>query len=249
MTDTAQTTARLTDGTIHDVASPEAWSAKRLALLQREKELNRLRDDLARQRRGLPWVRVEKAYTFQDAAGPVALADLFDGRSQLLVYHFMFGPDWTEGCPSCSFWADNFNGVTVHLRHRDVAFVAISRAPYEQLDRYRRRMGWTFRWISSCGSDFNRDFGVSFDDDQRQRGAEYNYAPQASPPDEAPGMSAFVIDADGTVFHTYSTYSRGLDPMNGCYQMLDLVAKGRDEDALPWTMAWLRRHDSYPSSD
>jgi len=146
------------------------------------------------------------------------------------------------------FWAHNFNGVAVHLRHRDVAFVAVSGAPYVQLDRYRELMGWTFRWVSSYGSDFNRDFGVSFDDDQRGHGAEFNHSPQESPPDEAPGMSAFATDADGTVFHTYSTYSRGLGPINGCYQMLDLVAKGRDEGVLPWTMAWVQRHDAYPTS-
>lgn len=246
---TTPTTTRLADGTAHEVASPEAWRAQRLLLLRREKDLNRLRDDLARQRRALPWVRLDRTYSFEDSTGAVELADLFDGRSQLLVYHFMFGPDWTEGCPSCSFWADNFDGVSVHMRHRDVSFVTVSRAPYEQLDRYRRRMGWTFRWVSSYGSDFNRDFGVSFDDDQRQRGAEYNYTHQSSPPDEAPGMSAFVIDTNRDVYHTYSTYGRGLDPINGCYQMLDLVAKGRDEDALPRTMAWVHRHDAYPTTD
>jgi predicted dithiol-disulfide oxidoreductase (DUF899 family) len=240
-------TVRLSDGTTHVVASREEWRTERLALLQREKDLNRLRDDLARQRRALPWVRLDKTYTFSDATGPVSLPDLFGECRQLLVYHFMFGPDWGEGCPSCSFWADNFDGVSVHLRHRDVAFAAVSRAPYEQLARYRERMGWTFRWVSSYGDDFNPDFGVSFDERQRQEGAEYNYAHQAEPPDEAPGLSAFVRDAEGAVYHTYSTYGRGLDPINGCYQMLDLVAKGRDEAALPWPMAWLRRHDAYPA--
>jgi predicted dithiol-disulfide oxidoreductase (DUF899 family) len=242
------TETSLTDGTRHEVGSRVDWRTARLALLQREKELNRLRDELAEQRRALPWVRLDKTYTFTDATGPVTLAELFDGRGQLLVYHFMMGPEWTEGCPSCSFWADSFNGVSVHLEHRDVSFAAVSRTPFENLDAYRRRMGWSFRWVSSIGSDFNQDFGVSFDEEQRRHGAEYNYVHENSPGEESPGMSAYVRDAAGDVFHTYSTYARGLDPINSAYQMLDLVAKGRDEAGLPHTMAWLHRHDAYPST-
>jgi len=240
------TDAQLADGTRHQVGSRDDWRQARLALLQREKELNRRRDELAEQRRALPWVRLEKTYTFIDGDQPVTLAELFDGRGQLLVYHFMMGPDWSEGCPSCSFWADSFDGVSVHLAHRDVSFVAVSRTPFENLDAYRRRMGWSFRWVSSVDSDFNHDFGVSFTDDQRREGAEYNYVRQDSLGDEAPGMSAFALGSDGAVYHTYSTYSRGLDPINSAYQMLDLVPKGRDEAALPWSMAWLYRHDAYP---
>jgi predicted dithiol-disulfide oxidoreductase (DUF899 family) len=240
------TDAQLADGTRHAVGSRDDWRDARLALLREEKALNRRRDELAEQRRGLPWVRLDKTYTFDDGDGTVTLADLFDGRNQLLVYHFMMGPQWSEGCPSCSFWADSFNGAWVHLNHRDVSFVAVSRTPFDNLDAYRRRMGWSFRWVSSVDSDFNHDFGVSFSDEEQRDGAEYNFVRQDSPGEEAPGMSAFARDADGTVYHTYSTYSRGLDPINSAYQMLDLVPKGRDEAALPWTMAWLHRHDAYP---
>jgi predicted dithiol-disulfide oxidoreductase (DUF899 family) len=226
-------------------ASREEWLQARLALLAREKDLNRLRDELAEQRRALPWVRVEKSYTFEGADGSASLRDLFAGRSQLIVYHFMFGPDWAEGCPSCSFWADSFNGVTVHLGHRDVSLVAVSRAPYAALEAYRKRMGWTFPWYSSGTSEFNVDFHVSFTPEQQQHGAEYNFAQVADPGDEAPGISAFATDGSGDVFHTYSTYSRGLDPVNSGYQLLDLAPKGRDEAGLAHTMAWLHRHDSY----
>jgi predicted dithiol-disulfide oxidoreductase (DUF899 family) len=226
------------------VASYDEWLAARLDLLAREKQLNRLRDDLAERRRALPWVPVEKSYTFEGPEGSVALPDLFAGRSQLLVYHFMFGPDWGEGCPSCSFWADSFNGVIVHLEHRDVSMVAVSRAPYPALEAYRRRMGWTFRWYSSGKSEFNVDYHVSFTPEQQANGAEYNFARDPHPGDELPGISAFAL-ADGRVYHTYSSYSRGLDPVNSGYQLLDLAPKGRDEAGLPHTMAWLRRHDSY----
>jgi predicted dithiol-disulfide oxidoreductase (DUF899 family) len=233
----------------HTVASPEQWDAARRALLVREKQLNRLRDELAAERRRLPWVRVDKPYRFDGPDGARSLPELFDGRSQLLVYHFMFGPDWTEGCPSCSFWADSFNGVVGHLAHRDVTMVAVSRAPYEKIAAYRKRMGWTFPWYSSAHSDFNVDFHVSFTQEQREAGAEYNYARVDSPPDEAPGISVFAraepTDEHGDVFHTYSSYSRGLDPINSAYQLLDLVPKGRDEDGLAWPMEWVRRHDSY----
>ena len=227
----------------HATGTAQEWRTARLALLDREKELNRLRDEVAEQRRRLPWVPVTKQYAFDGPDGRVGLADLFGGCSQLVVYHFMFGPDWDEGCPSCSFWADSFNGAPVHLRHRDVSLVAVSRAPYRKLDAYRRRMGWSFPWYSSEQSDFNIDYHVSFD--PGQQGAEYNFTAMAEAPDELPGMSAFARDEAGQVYHTYSTYSRGLDPINGAYQILDLAPKGRDEKGLEWPMAWLRRHDAY----
>ena len=227
------------------VATREEWQARRLALLAREKELSRLRDEISRDRRALPWVPVEEEYVFDTPEGPRSLAELFGSRSQLLVYHLMFGPDWTEGCTSCSFWIDGFDGVAVHLAHRDVELVAVSRAPLDQLEADKRRMGWRIRWVSSLGNRFNFDFGVSFTQEQQQRGADYNYAPIARPRDELPGVSVFAKDAEGTVYHTYSCYSRGLDHLNNAYQLLDLVPKGRDEQDLPWPMAWLRRHDAY----
>ena len=219
------------------VASRDEWLRARFELLQAEKELTRRRDELSRQRRALPWVRIDKAYEFDTPDGPRSLPELFDGRSQLLVYHFMFGPDWEEGCPSCSFWADNFDGIGVHLAHRDVTLLAVSRAPLDRLMAYRSRMGWTFPWASSLRSDFNMDFGVS-------EAATYNYAPAADPAEEMPGLSAFA-QREGEVFHTYSCYSRGIDAFNGAYQLLDLTPKGRDEGGLPHSMAWLHRHDAY----
>ena len=190
-------------------------------------------------------MRLDGDYRFEGPGGVLTLPELFDGRSQLLMYHFMFGPDWDEGCPSCSFWADGFDGLGVHLAHRDVTLVAASRAPYEKLAAYRTRMGWSFPWYSSGGCDFNLDFHVSFTPEQQEMGAEYNFAMLEHPPEEAPGISAFAIDDAGAVFHTYSTYSRGLDPINSAYQLLDLVPKGRDEAGLPHAAAWLRRHDAY----
>jgi predicted dithiol-disulfide oxidoreductase (DUF899 family) len=227
------------------IATRDEWMVARSELLTREKDLNRLRDELAEQRRQLPWVRVDKEYRFAGPDGTRTLPGLFAGRSQLLVYHFMFGPDWDEGCPSCSFWADSYDGIVVHLAHRDVTLVAISHAPYPKLAAYQARMGWTFPWFSSAGSDFNTDFHVSFTPEQQEHGGEYNFARLDHPPDELPGISVFATDDTGAVFHTYSTYARGLDPMNSAYQLLDLVPKGRDEADLPWTMAWLRRHDAY----
>lgn len=232
--------------TTHRVGTREEWTAARCALLEAEKDLNRRRDELAEQRRALPWVRVDTPYSFDGPDGTVSLDELFDGRGQLLVYHFMFGPDWDEGCPSCSFWADSFDGVGVHLAHRDVTFVCVSRAAYPKLAAYRQRMGWSFPWFSSAPSDFNVDFGVSFTPEQQANGGTYNFAHQDHPPEEAPGISAFARQ-DGHVFHTYSAYSRGLDPINGAYQLLDLAPKGRDEGELEWPMAWLRRHDAYDS--
>jgi len=228
------------------VASRDAWTRQRLALLEREKALSRLEDEIARERRTLPWVRVETDYVFDTLDGPRTLAELFEGRSQLLVQHFMLGPGWEEGCPSCSFMADHIDGIAVHLAHRDIAHVAVSRAPLARIERFRQRMGWCFRWVSSYGNSFNRDFGVSFDPDQRVDGAvTYNYAQQSFPHDEAPGISLFARDADGVVFHTYSTYGRGVEAMIGAYRLIDLAPKGRDEDDLPYTMAWVRHHDRY----
>ena len=228
-----------------NIGTRDEWIEARAKLLDREKDLNRQRDELAEQRRQLPWVRIDKDYRFEGPDGERSLRDLFDGRTQLLVCHFMFGPDWEEGCPSCSFWADSYDGTSVHLAHRDVTFVCVSRAPYLKLAAYKTRMGWTFPWFSSAPSDFNFDFGVSFTPGQQANGGDYNFTRLEHPPEEAPGLSAFAIDKSGDLFHTYSTYSRGLDPLNTAYQLLDLAPRGRDEDNLAWTMEWLRRHDAY----
>lgn len=227
-------------------ATRAEWLTARLALLDQEKRLTRLRDTVTRQRQDLPWVPVEQHYVFDTPEGPQTLADLFGNHDQLVLYHFMFGPDWGEGCPSCSFWMDALDGVVVHLAHRDVGFVAVSRAPLANLERYRARMGWSFRWVSSAGSTFNHDYKVSFTDDQQRDGATYNFAPIAPLGPEMPGMSVFAKDDTGVVHHTYSTYARGLDPLNSGYQILDLVPRGRDEQDLPGPMAWLHRHDDYP---
>ncbi len=226
----------------HPVVAHDAWLAARKDLLATEKALTRARDEVAAQRRALPWERVEATYDFQTREGPRTLADLFDGRTQLIVYHFMLGPDWEEGCPSCSFWTDSWNGAHVHLAARDVTFVMVSRAPLAAIEAYRDRMGWTVPWVSSLGSEFNYDLGVSFRPGQAD--PAYNYEPAASPGEEAPGLSVFATDGEA-IYHTYSCYARGLDPLNSAYQLLDLVPKGRDEDGLDWPMAWLRRHDAY----
>jgi predicted dithiol-disulfide oxidoreductase (DUF899 family) len=227
------------------VGSHDEWLAARIGLLAREKELNRLRDELAAERRRLPWVRLNKQYEFDGPDGRVPMRELFDGHGQLIVYHFMFGPGWGEGCPLCSFWADSFNAMPVHLAQRDTAFAAVSRAPFREIDAYRKRMGWSFRWYSSAPGDFNYDFCVSATPEQCTSGGEYNFRKVDKPAEESPGLSVFAINGDGEIFHTYSTYSRGLDPINSGYQLLDLTPKGRDEQDLPWTMAWVRRHDSY----
>lgn len=230
----------------HPVVSQEQWLEARKAHLKKEKEFTRLRDELSRERRELPWVKVEKDYAFESAAGKQSLLELFDGRSQLLVYHFMYGPDWEEGCPSCSFWADNFSGLDVHLAHRDLTMVAISNAPLKNLSAYKKRMGWDFNWVSSLGSDFNRDYQVTFDAKDVEKGElYYNYETRGFPSEEGPGASAFVRDDDGNVYHTYSCYSRGLDMLNAAYHWMDIAPKGRDEDALPYSMAWLKRRDQY----
>lgn len=228
------------------IVSRDEWLAARKQHLLKEKEFTRLRDQLSAERRALPWVRVDEGYVFDAPGGKESLSDLFAGRSQLVVYHFMFGPDWGDGCKSCSFWADNFNGIIVHLRHRDVTMVAVSRAPLETLEAYRKRMGWEFKWVSSFGSDFNRDYHVSFTKEEIARGdVYYNYGMQKFPADEAPGVSVFRKDDNGAVFHTYSCYSRGLDMLNGAYHFLDITSKGRDEEGLSHSMAWLRHHDRY----
>jgi predicted dithiol-disulfide oxidoreductase (DUF899 family) len=232
----------------HRVVSAEEWTKERRALLTREKEFTRARDRLSEERRALPWVKVDKTYVFDTTSGLKTLADLFDGRSQLLVYHFMLGPDWKEGCASCSYLADHFDGANIHLAQRDVTFVAVSRAPLAAIKAFKRRMGWRFPWVSSASSDFNFDFHVSFKDDEVGKEVEYNYERQKIDSDEMPGVSVFYKDESGTVFHTYSAYARGLDILVGAYNFLDLTPKGRDEDELPWTMAWVRHHDKYEST-
>ena len=225
------------------IVSADQWLAARRALLAREKEFTRARDALSAARRALPWEKVETDYVFEGARGSVTLADLFRGRGQLIVYHFMFGPDWAAGCKSCSFWADNFDRIVVHLNARDTNLVAVSRAPYERLAAYRERMGWSFEWVSSLGNAFNRDFAVSFPEHETQ-GNNYNFGTQHFGGVEAPGISVFVRDG-AAICHTYSTYARGLDMLNGAYHLLDLVPKGRDEAGLSFTMEWVRRHDEY----
>ncbi|MFM0470220.1 DUF899 domain-containing protein [Paraburkholderia strydomiana] len=250
--------------TTHTTGTREQWLAARIDLLNAEKELTRRSDELARRRQELPWVRIDKTYRFETEQGIASLADLFGGRSQLLVYHFMFGPDYKAGCPSCSSIADGFDGIAIHLANHDVALTAVSRAPLAKLQEYKRRMGWTFPWASSAGSDFNFDFNISFTEEQQREGTvEYNYqrgrhAMDAVPAPEPvaqfaatcgtdastyardrPGLSAFVLE-DGAVYHTYSTYARGLDGLWGMYQWLDRAPKGRNETGI-----WWRRHDEY----
>jgi predicted dithiol-disulfide oxidoreductase (DUF899 family) len=222
------------------------WLEARRELLDAEKALTRQRDELAARRRRQPWVRVETDYTFDTPEGPRRLADLFEGRPQLVVYHFMLGPDWQEGCPSCSFWADGYDGLTAHLAARDTTLVAVSRAPVAAIEAYRERMGWSFTWVSSLDNEFNMDLGVSFPEGHRDD-RTYNFVPIADPPEELPGLSVFFRDDVGGIFHTYSCYARGLDPFNAAYQILDLTPMGRHEDDLEWSMAWLRRHDQYDS--
>lgn len=229
----------------HSIVSDSEWLAARRTLLEEEKAFQKKRDELAARRRDLPWRRVDKDYRFRGESGTCSLGDLFGDSSQLIVYHFMFHPDWEEGCKSCSFWADNYDRSVVHLRARDTSLVAVSRAPLEKLIAYRRRLGWTFPWYSSSDSDFNYDFNVSFTPEQlaRKEGS-YNYREGAVFGEEMPGISVFIKDQDA-VYHTYSTYSRGLDPFNATYQLLDIVPKGRDEDSLKYSMEWLRRNDEY----
>ncbi|HEX2712825.1 MAG TPA: thioredoxin family protein [Candidatus Acidoferrales bacterium] len=228
----------------HKVVSHDAWIKARKQFLGKEKEFTRLRDRLSRQRRELPWERVEKEYVFEGPNGKETLSQLFDGRSQLIVYHFMFPADWDAGCPHCSRWADSFNGIIIHLNQRNITMVAISRAPFKQLAAYQKRMGWTFKWLSSSGTDFNRDFMVSFTPQElAQKRALYNYKMQDVGVSEREGASVFFKDPKGAVFHTYSTYARGIDLLCVDYNYLDLTPKGRDEGARgPF---WVRRHDEY----
>jgi predicted dithiol-disulfide oxidoreductase (DUF899 family) len=228
------------------VVSKAEWLVARKDLLSREKELTRLRDEVSRHRRELPWVKVDKEYVFDGPIGQETLADLFDGRSQLVIYHFMFGPDWDEGCKSCSYLADHFDGANWHLPHRDVSFAVISRAPLPKLEAYKKRMGWRFKWLSSHGNDFNFDYHVSATDEEQAKGKMYyNYKTQDWVNEEMPGLSVFYKDENSDVFHTYSTYERGLDILIGAYNFLDLVPQGRDEDHLDFTMEWVRHHDRY----
>jgi predicted dithiol-disulfide oxidoreductase (DUF899 family) len=231
----------------HQVVTRDEWLAARREFLSQEKEFTRRRDELTAARRALPWVRLEKDYVFETAAGPRSLAELFDGRSQLAVYHFMFGPEWEAGCPSCSFIADTtLNGSFLHLAQRDVTLIAVSRAPLEKLEAYKKRLGWEFQWVSSHDNDFNRDFHVSFTPEEMVAGEMfYNFHKVSFPNDEAPGFSAFYKNPAGEIFHTYSSYARGLDAFIGAYHYLDLVPKGRDEDELGYTMEWVRQHDRY----
>jgi predicted dithiol-disulfide oxidoreductase (DUF899 family) len=230
----------------HSVVSRDRWIAERKALLAREKVLTRMRDEIARERRSLPWVRVGQRYDFDTPGGRRTLAELFEGRSQLVVQHFMFGPGWEQGCPSCSFMADHTDGMNVHLAQRDVTLVAVSRAPLADIEQFRRRMGWQFTWVSSHGSDFNRDFGVTFTPEEMARGeVYYNYGMRPFPAEDAPGISVFYKDETGEIFHTYSTYGRGVEVMMGAYNLLDLTPKGRDEDDVPNKMEWVRHHDRY----
>ncbi len=239
-------TTSSTDIKDHPVVSHQQWLAARTALLAKEKEFTRLRDELSRQRRGLPWEPVEKQYVFDGPNGKESLADLFQGRSQLVVYHFMFAPEWDDGCKHCSFWADNFNPNVIHLAHRDVSFAAISRAPISKIERFRKRMGWSFKWVSSGQNDFNYDYQASFTPEQIASGtAIYNYAKLDMDMSDREGASVFYRDDTGVLFHTYSCYARGIDMMNTAYQYLDLVPKGRDEDHLDFVQEWVEYYDRY----
>lgn len=228
----------------HPVVSHEEWLKKRIAFLAKEKEFTRLRDELSQQRRDLPWERVEKNYVFDVPQGKQSLADLFENRSQLVVYHFMFNPESDQGCKHCSFWADNFNDVIIHLNHRDVTFVTISRAPLAKIEAFKKRMGWNFKWVSSGQNDFNYDYQASFRPETIKSGKVfYNYARQDMKMTDREGVSVFCKDATGAIYHTYSAYARGIDMLNAAYHYLDLVPKGRDEADGP--QSWVQYHDKY----
>ena len=230
----------------HPVVSTERWVTERKTLLAHEKELMRLHDQIARERRALPWERVDKDYAFETPQGRRSLAELFEGRRQLLVQHFMLAPGWEQGCPSCSFMADHVDGMNVHLAHRDITMIAVSRAPLAEIERFRRRMGWQFEWVSSHGSDFNHDFAVSFrPNDERDGKLVYNFATQPFQGEEAPGISVFYKNDAGEVFHTYSTYGRGVEVMMGAYNLMDLTPQGRGERDVAYKMEWVRHHDRY----
>ena len=230
----------------HQIVSKNEWRAARKVLLKKEKEFTALRDQLSQQRRDLPWVAVDKEYVFEGPNGKETLSDLFDGRSQLIVYHFMYDPNWDVGCPSCSFWADNFNGIVLHLNQRDVTMIAVSRAPYNKIDAYKKRLGWDFKWVSSYDTEFNFDYHVSFTKEELEmKEAFYNFTIQDPYVSEQPGVSIFYKNKSNHIYHTYSTYTRGLDILNTAYNYLDLVPKGRDEDGYDFPMTWVRRHDEY----
>jgi predicted dithiol-disulfide oxidoreductase (DUF899 family) len=230
----------------HKVVSHDEWITARKAFLAEEKAFTRARDTISRKRRELPWEKVNKAYVFDGPNGKETLADLFGGKTQLIVYHFMLGPGWEEGCPSCSLLADHFDGSVIHLAQRDVAFVVVSRAPLAEVEKFKRRMGWNFKWVSSFGNDFNFDYQVSATPDEKAKGvAHYNYQDTEFPSDERPGTSVFFKNPAGEIFHTYSSYGRGLDILIGAYNFLDLAPKGRDEASLSYGMAWVRHHDKY----
>jgi predicted dithiol-disulfide oxidoreductase (DUF899 family) len=230
----------------HRIVSKDEWLAARSALLKKEKEFTLLRDKLGQQQRDMPWVLVDKKYLFDGPNGKQTLSDLFDGRSQLIVYHFMYDPNWDAGCPSCSFWADNFNGIVVHLNQRDVTMIAVSKAPYSKIGEYKKRMGWNFKWVSSYDNDFNFDYHVSFTPEElSEKKAFYNYSLQDTHSPEREGVSVFYKDTAGHVFHTYSAYARGIDVLNVAYHYLDLVPKGRDEEGHEFPQFWVRRHDEY----
>jgi predicted dithiol-disulfide oxidoreductase (DUF899 family) len=230
----------------HRVVSREQWNAERVALLAREKELTRMQDAIASERRALPWVRMDEPYVFDTREGRRSLAELFGHQRQLVMQHFMLAPGWEAGCPSCSYMADHTDAMLPHLAARGIAFVAVSRAPIADIERFRRRMGWTFTWVSSHGSPFNRDFGVSFTPDERASGTvAYNYGTLPFAPEEMPGISAFCKDESGAVFHTYSTYGRGVEAMMGTYRLIDLTSQGRGEEGLDHPMAWVKHHDRY----
>lgn len=231
------------------IVTQEEWVKARKELLVKEKALTRERDAVAEERLKLPWVKVEKKYAFEAAAGKKTLAELFAGKSQLAIYHFMFGPDWEQGCPSCSLLADHFDNLAIHLAQRDVRFTIISRAPLAKIDEFKKRMGWKFPWVSSQDSDFNADFHVSVPKEEAAKEHMYNYVLTRFPSEERPGMSIFYKNAKGEVFHTYSVYGRGLEDFMSVYAILDRVPKGRDEAALPHGMAWVRHHDRYPESN
>jgi predicted dithiol-disulfide oxidoreductase (DUF899 family) len=246
-TTTANATgSSLADTKDHRIVSREEWTTERKMLLAREKELTRLSDQIAAERRALPWVRIDKNYLFDTLDGKRTLADLFDGRRQLIVQHFMFAPGWEQGCQSCSFMADHNDGMNVHLAHRDATLVAISRAPLPDIERFRRRMGWQFKWVSSYGGDFNYDFGVSFSPEEVAAGhLQYNYGDWPYSQEEWPGISVFIKNDAQEVFHTYSCFARGVEAMMGTYKLLDLTPMGRDERNVEYKMEWVRHHDRY----
>ena len=230
----------------HKIVSQSEWMEIRKDLLTKEKEFTILRDQLNQKRRDLPWVQVDKDYVFDGPTGKQTLSELFDGRSQLIVYHFMYDPSWNAGCPSCSFWADNFDGICIHLNQRDVTMIAVSRAPYNQIDAYKKRMGWKFKWVSSYNTDFNYDYHISFTSKELDKNKVfYNYILQVNPGTEREGVSIFYKNSSDKIFHTYSTFARGIDILNTTYNYLDLVPKGRDEIGHEFPQYWVCRHDEY----